>query len=403
MAVTDGADRSEPPVRLTVALQRPDVELIGEWDRLARDSGARAFARPGWILTWADAFAAGSLRCLTARAGRELVGLVPVVAAGRSVLRSATNSETPRFDPLVTAPWVLEAMTRQLPDGYRRLSLGYVSAEDPIRSALREGPALDSRLLERVIRESPYLRTEGDYETFEQDRLSVKRRQNLRRLERRLGELGRLEFKVVDPLDDLDRLDTLLDEGLELEAAGWKGDAGTAVKSRPDALSFYRSATRWAAEERMLTMYFLRLDGRPVAFSVGLRDGPVVTGLKLAFDERLRSHAPGVILQKRRLQSCFSAPGVTRFEFAGEAEKYKLEWTDTTEEQIQLELFAPGRAPAVEARALRAAWRARAELRQRVPLEVRERIDTTSPTAAIRTTSALAVGRLRRRGAASGP
>ena len=45
-----------------------------------------------------------------------------------------------------------------------------------------------------------------------------------------------MELEITDGSADLERL---LQEVLTVEASGWKGEAGTAIASRPETRSFY--------------------------------------------------------------------------------------------------------------------------------------------------------------------
>src|SRR5207253_4308850 len=113
------------------------------------------------------------------------------------------------------------------------------------------------RLLVRTQQRSPYVVIGGDWDAFCEslDRKEVK---EIRRRRRRLEEQGETRFDVEDGSE---RLDSLLDEWLQVEASGWKGRTGTAVASDPGTLEFYRAIARWAAGRGSLRLAFLRLDG----------------------------------------------------------------------------------------------------------------------------------------------
>src|SRR5439155_13355934 len=68
------------------------------------------------------------------------------------------------------------------------------------------------------------------------DGLTRRFRRNLRRAERRLGELGEVCFEVVTTGT---RLKQALDVFYRLEASGWKGQRGTAVAQRSQVKRFY--------------------------------------------------------------------------------------------------------------------------------------------------------------------
>lgn len=388
---------TEPAV--TVAVHAVDAALAAEWDRLAVAGGHSPFLRPGWVVAWADAFAGGRLAAVVVRRGRRLAGVLPVLAGGHRRtgcrLRSPTNGETVRHGMVAEDRRAASELLAGWPAGAARLSASFVADGDPLAAALEAGAPPGLLTLREPLRSSLWLPTEGDdYEAFERSRLSRSRRHNWERRERRLREQGTVRFEVHDGGE---RLEALLEEGFAVEAAGWKGAQGTAVLTRPDARRFYWGAARWAAGQGLLRLGFLRLDGRPVAFCFALRHGGTVAVPKTGFDPAFSYHAPGVLLVRRLLRSCFEDPTVTRFEFLGEAEDYKRVFTDHQEQQLRLEVLRDSPAGRARRAALGTGRRARRELASRLPIEVRERLDLSSP-AGVRYSNQCGNGRRTRRG-----
>ena len=62
----------------TVVRRVVDAALAAAWDDLADRAGVVPFARPGWLLPWAEA-AGVRLAALTAWRGPLLTGVLPVV------------------------------------------------------------------------------------------------------------------------------------------------------------------------------------------------------------------------------------------------------------------------------------------------------------------------------------
>ena len=374
-------------------MARAERLVIDEWEDLAAATKATFFSRPQWFLAWADAFADGDLYCLTARHGARLVGVLPLVR-GRRAFKAAVNSETVRYSPVLADSWTLGQVLAQRPAACPRLSLAYLPEPEMDLS----GHDVGSRVIWRELRRSPVVRTVGDFSAWEREVLRPARAKNLRRLRRRLEEQGDVAVEVSDGTE---KLDARLEEGLDLEASGWKGRSGTAIKSRPDAYGFYRRMAHEAASLGLLRLFFLRLDGRAIAFSLTIEDAGILSGLKIAFDESYRSYAPGVLLSRARLEYCFGHPGVTRFDFLGEAERAKLDWTTEVETQMCLEVSPPGLAGAIESGAIRAYWNLRESARSKIPLETRERIDTSSISSAARSVIGLAATEWRARNGAN--
>lgn len=139
-----------------------------------------------------------------------------------------------------------------------------------------------------------YFKPVTSAEHYLEHSISGKKRKELRRQERRLGELGKLEYDQLTPDGDLD---LWLDEFLELEAHGWKGSKGTALKNDPTTLAVFRAYARGAFARRRWMALALRLDGRPIAMKCNLLAGDGAVAFKIAYDERYARFSPGVLLE----------------------------------------------------------------------------------------------------------
>jgi CelD/BcsL family acetyltransferase involved in cellulose biosynthesis len=311
--------------------------LSGEWDELADRVNAAPWLRPDWISAWERAFGRGSLEVLTLRRDGRLVGVLPLELRF-GVLRSTSNVHTPAFSLLVEDQAAARELGRALfARGPRRVALAFLASDDPAldicRSAAR---AARYRLIVRTLERSPYIAIKGDWPAYECQRDGRLLRE-LRRRRRRLCEQGRL---ALDVADGRDRLDELLDEGFRVEAAGWKGKRGTAIACDPATRRFYSDVARWAARRGWLRLAFLRLDGRPLAFDYCLEEQGIHYLLKTGYDPAYHAFAPGLLIRQEMLARAFSN-GFARYEFLGETEPWKLEWTDTFRERRLLQAFEP--------------------------------------------------------------
>lgn len=132
---------------------------------------------------------------------------------------------------------------------------------------------------------------------FEQS-LSGKKRKELRRQHARLAELGALRF---ERREDTVGVAGWADAFLAIEAAGWKGRAGSALASAPATAAFFRRALAGAAEAGRLERLTLSLDGRPIAMLANFITPPGAYSFKTAFDEDYARFSPGVLLQRENL------------------------------------------------------------------------------------------------------
>ena len=306
--------------------------LDAAWEALADRAGAPPFARPGWFGAWWAAFGSGELRIATVSSAGRLTGVLPL-RRWPGLLASPTNAHTPAFGVLAEDRGAHAALATWLfAQRPRRLQLDYLDAADACVPELCDAAAgAGRRVLRTVVQRSPYaVLVPGEDVDL---RLTAKAARNLRRNLRRLHEAGRVEVRI-------ETTPRHLGEGLRLESSGWKADRGTAILSSPPTRRFYTALARWAADDGLLRLGFLRLDGRAIAFAFVLQDRTAVYLLKGGYDPAYRRFAPGKLLFRSLLAEAV-ASGAQRFELLGAVEPWKLEWTRHTRERILLRSYAP--------------------------------------------------------------
>ncbi|WP_374471746.1 GNAT family N-acetyltransferase [Phenylobacterium sp.] len=262
-AVADAAAQSGAAVLVALA-----------WSGEDGDPGRRLVG--AWIFTEGELFRSWTVRALVSPPDRNLILGAPVID------RAFTDEAMAALVDAIAADRALPRLLhlREFPGGGEM-------AEALRRALVRRGGAFSVR--RRLVR--PKLTPRPDPDAYLAEALSPKRRGGLRRCRRRLEEMGRVEVTRHDAPDEVRET---FEAFLVLEASGWKGEGGTALVQR--SAPFVRRMVGRLAESGRVTIWALRLDGRPVAMEVLLHDGNVVYGWKSAYDETLRSLAPGFLL-----------------------------------------------------------------------------------------------------------
>ena len=121
--------------------------------------------------------------------------------------------------------------------------------------------------------------------------LSKKRMRELARQLRKLDESGATEFKCAQTTESV--MDAI--EGfMTLELKGWKGRKGTALYNQKKIAAFSRQIVAELASKNHCEIFALYQNDKPIASLIMLgREGYLVPW-KMAFDERLSAHSPGM-------------------------------------------------------------------------------------------------------------
>ena len=135
-------------------------------------------------------------------------------------------------------------------------------------------------------------------ETFEQHmkvQVSKKRRKDLVRNRKRLSELGTLSVSNCCEGDELDRA---VNEFLRIEAAGWKGERGTALDCTNATRTFAKQAFGVHNGSAVTRADMLELNGAAIAVNLSLQTGRTAFTVKCAFDEDYRTYSAGLLLEE---------------------------------------------------------------------------------------------------------
>lgn len=319
------------PYRVEVVEGRAALDrLAPEWDALvARGPVDLPFVRHRWLAAWLDVFAPGApVRVLCARdAAGEAVGFAPLLErreAGATWLVAPANDHSCRVEWALgpDASGAVAALWAHLRDALRWDAL-------LLRDLPRDGPT--STLLEPLARadrhltgrwrslDTPHLVLGG---TPAEERTSSKFRANLRRRAKRLGEMGAVALRRIEAPADVDEA---VEAFFALEAAGWKGANGTAIAGDPRLRAFYLRVAREAAAAGELAGRALTLDGRAIAFHLGLVHRGTYYLPKTAYDESLAPVSPGQLLHREVVAEC-EARGLGALDFLGPDMTWKRDW-----------------------------------------------------------------------------
>jgi CelD/BcsL family acetyltransferase involved in cellulose biosynthesis len=319
------------------------ADLREDWRALARRIDLPAIAGPEWTSCFHQSLDTADGLCLHVLSRSGLLAAVMPLrrrAGLRSTWASPAHAHLPSWTCAVdlAVPGIAEEILTHLLASAGALDLEPISGEDPLYTALHDaararglGVVLSPRHPEAIIDlVAPWERFCATMPAGIKHQM-----QKMRQLEK----LGRLTFAKAGDVGEPPG--QLLEECFELEAAGWKGDRGVPMRAQADTRAFYEALVRDTAATGSLALYTLRLDGRLIAFDLGVQSGPRVDGLKTSYAQDLARHSPGSLLWVMILRREVEA-GVVRARHLGPAQEWKARWTAHVAPQYALRIHARG-------------------------------------------------------------
>jgi CelD/BcsL family acetyltransferase involved in cellulose biosynthesis len=329
--VSDAADiaapfiaRGQPNSANGVLALADSGRIVRAWASLA-DSAAddNVFFHPDFLLPAAAAFGRGNVALAAVNAGGRVIAAAPftTVRLGRiaPAVRLWSHEYGPMGVPLLDAARIDEAAAALLRElSPARSTVAVIIPDLPLDGAVAQALARASRasrrsttVIGRHARAIALRSGEGAYDATAG--LSAHRRHEYARLLRRLGDQGAV---TIEAAYQAEAVRAAFDEFLALEAAGWKGEAKTALAAQPGLAEFARRAVAARAEAGAMRIHSLRLGGRMIAGLVSFVSGGTAFTWKIAYDEGHAKASPGAQVmiaatesllgeaQVRRLDSC---------------------------------------------------------------------------------------------------
>jgi len=326
------------------------LAMEAEWNEAVDRAGVTdPFLRHEWLRTWWDCFAGDrQLHVIVVRQDERIVAIAPLMREtvqmyGLSIRKIdfIHNDHTPRIDFIVTgrpaeaydAIWKALRETRDRWDLLQLSRIPRGSGTCDAMQRLAEGERCATGRWQGDV--SPYLTLTGTWEDYHSG-LTAKFRSNLRN---RLSRLAKLGTPALEILEDAPAIAAARDEALRLEASGWKQESGTSICSDPAVERFYTLLAERATQEGWLRLMFLTCGGRRIATSYGSRFGNGLFLFKTGYDPEFATCSPFKLLTWFAIQAAY-VEGLSEVDFLGDAEPWKLEWTDTSRPHDWLFVFS---------------------------------------------------------------
>jgi hypothetical protein len=158
-------------------------------------------------------------------------------------------------------------------------------------------------------------------------------RSHLRRSRKQLEELGALKLHHFHKADA-----EALQKFYALEASGWKGKEGTAIRCDPRTKQFYDLVAQAAARYGYLSLDFLELDGQPIAAHFGFNLRGRYFLCKAGYNESFRRQGPGQLLVHEVLSETLER-GLWEFDFVGPATWDESRWASARRTNYRIFIY----------------------------------------------------------------
>ncbi len=353
-----------PGKQWAVRVQRGGQELIeqiaGEWRRLCDESGDNeVFYRPEWALAYLQAFEPkADVILISAWSGDKVRGILPLVR------RRGVMSGLPLVQ--LSFPANVHSLRASLTvcpgeEGAAALKVLWQAAKDLPRwdmldvANVVEGSALDRlvalaqadgyRTARKRTSQTLYLPIAASAAAVPPDKSAQppwlagtrpKFRSHLRRAKRQLEEQGTLALQHYNAADPV-----ALEKFYALEASGWKGAEGTAIKCNPATRQFYYAVAQAAARDGYLSLDFLELNSKPIAGHYGFNLRGRYFLAKAGYDEAFRRHGPGQLLVNEILSQTRERE-LHEFDFVGPATWDESRWASARRTNYRVFIFRKG-------------------------------------------------------------
>lgn len=165
---------------------------------------------------------------------------------------------------------------------------------------------------------------------------SSRRRGDVRRARRNAESLGGVTFEWHTPGPE--SVAPLLDQAFTIEAAGWKGQAGTALLVDPARGPFYRRFAAAAAASRRLHLTFLRIGGEYAAMQLMASAAGRLWLLKIGYAPQFFRCSPGLLLMIKTVARA-ADDGWIGYEFLGTEEPWLRLWDARIRRCVTLRIY----------------------------------------------------------------
>ena len=279
------------------------------------------FVLPIWLQAWWNNFGQEKdLYLLSIRQADHTIGIAPLMRRNQTASLMGDQNVCDSLDFIVASGQTSEfygTLLRQLrQDGINRLDLGLIRPDSSAYAGLLPvAGKMGCRIHCEPAATSYELELPGNWDAY-LDSLSGKERHEIRRKFRRLDRAGRVDYRMVDdPVLATGEMDSFL--------RLFKSNRPDKAAFMSDTMSaFFRDLATQLATWRMLKLFFLELDEKPIAAVMCFDYQSTRYLYNNGYNSRYRELSAGLLSKVLSIKESFQA-GIKTYDFLKGTENYK--------------------------------------------------------------------------------
>lgn len=315
------------------------AESLDDWKRLDTHADS-PLLESIWFYEAMHAFESeGSPRLTVITMEDRWTAVAPVVektvrGVRRNCLAGAGELHEPA-DLIADDQGALNCLIDALLQEGRPILMERVLDQSPSVKAFKENFQRRAIVIKRQQAPCPYIEL-NDTWLEPESHLNAGRRSDFRRARRKAEKLGEVSIQILAPR--VDELSELIDRAFEIEGKSWKGEARTALVHDSNRARFFEEYARRAAEDGILRVCFLTIDGQSAAMQLAIEHKQAFWLLKVGYDDRFCSCSPGLLLMRETIRYA-AERGLKSYELLGVTEDWTAVWTKAEHQTVSLWIY----------------------------------------------------------------
>lgn len=346
-----------PPLAPQLNISIADTEaafqaLAQPWNELVKQCGGSVFLHHEWFdAAWAWRKESAQLFIMVARAGKQVVGILPLIQTSKAqrflrlrALEFLTVPDTQLCDLIADKDHRTSVAGAFCEELHRRrnawdlLTLSYtddhgIALQDFKRALQTHGyaPKMESQ------GPNLYMKLDTNWEAYYGTRSrSLKKANNL--AANRLKKTGQIDIQWISRGQSAEaETQNALTQAIDISRRSWKQETGNSL-DHAGPNRFITTLTTHAARNGWLSLWLLSIGGKALAMEYQLLDQGNVYALRADFDASCEEISPGSHLMRTLLETLFGQ-GLNKYYMGPGDNAYKTRWTEENDMLYRLTTY----------------------------------------------------------------